>query len=125
MPEERTIAIPEDQTSATNLDLHEADDVLDFEHNQTARAVTSMVDQSDEQMRARALEQMRAQLARTPEAHPAHASPVTPSTSGVIIKQAMESDDLSVSQVAATAKRVATMSEGETVILRDGTSTSQ
>lgn len=135
---ERTVAIPDAQANPTSLDIHEADDVLDFEHNPAARAVTVAVDESEEAQRAQAIAQMRAQLAGAPEAHiaastappplavpeasPASVATVTPSTSGAIIMLATESDDLSVSQIAAQANRAATMSEGETVILHDGTS---
>lgn len=94
--------------------------------------LAALIAQSVQNLRAEAIEQMRQEVAQ-PSA-PAHAIPqkapakvaapsasaMTPPVSGDIIRLATENDDLSVSQIAAQAGRQsATLTEGESVTLRD------
>ena len=104
-------------------------DVLDLKNSPLAQNLTALIDQAASDVRAEAIQMMRAKAtpasapATAPTAKPAVPAPnisVTPPVANDILKLATERDDLTVSQLAAQATRVAPLTEGESVTLRNG-----
>lgn len=109
-------------------DITESDDILDFSHNAGAQNVANLVQQSTDQQRQEAIEQMRAQaadlaLGKTPSStenkKATTTSVMTPPVANDIIRLATENDDLTVSRIAAQADRVQTLSEGQSVTINN------
>jgi hypothetical protein len=119
-------------------DVSLADDILDFKNNPNAHSLNSLIQDQVKNLRQETIGRLHKQQAELP-AEPvqigssnltteAQATPTTPlnqSTSEMtinpldgILKQAMEDEDLPVSQVAAKANRQQSLDEGQSVSLR-------
>jgi hypothetical protein len=88
------------------------EDILDLQHSPLAQNLASLIEEAASDVRQEALHQMQAtQPAAT-------VSGVTAAPQGDILKLATERDDLTVSQLAATATRITPLAEGQSVDLR-------
>jgi|GEM_PF-646647 len=126
-PTEDRLIMP--AVSAANPAAPAENDVLDLKNSPLAQNLTALIDQAANDVRAEAIQMMRTKAAQAPTAAPkaaataAVAAPnisVTPPVANDILKLATERDDLTVSQIAAQATRVAPLTEGESVTLRNG-----
>lgn len=87
-----------------------SEDILDMQHSPLALNLSNLINSAAEDVRAEAIEQMKAKAA-----HRSSSTVTAPSSSG-ILELATESDDLTVSQLAASANR---MVPGQIVEVRD------
>jgi hypothetical protein len=136
-------AIAQGTTSITQADGE--NDVLDLQHSPLAQNLTALIDQAAKEVKTEAIESMRApgvaapvapttpaplsasgpipmqpKTSATPPPPPTSSVSVTPLVPNDILTLATERDDLTVSQLAAQATRVVPLTEGESVILRNG-----
>ena len=102
-----------------------ATDLYDISTSPLASNLNALIEQAAADVRKEAMDQMKAKIAHTP-AHPKEtpvqekstSANVTPQPLSDILKLATESD-LSVSQLAAQATRLAPLAEGQSVDLRN------
>jgi hypothetical protein len=99
------------------------DDMLDMQNNPKAHDLNVLIENTVKNIRQEALEKMK---------HVSHKEPKKVSKSGMtatpdpaILRLATENDDLTVSQIAAQAKKAAPIVEGQSVKLRDANASSQ
>jgi hypothetical protein len=110
-------------------DVDAADDIFDMQNNPSAQSLGTLIQDTQASIRQEALAKMRSDSAPSP----APAQPPTQSISGMtpnpvagILKLAMESDDLTVSQISSQAQRQqSALQEGQSVNLRDGQATAE
>ena len=100
-------------------------DMLDLQHSPLAQNLSALIDQAASEVKTEAIESMKAPGVAVPVPAPAPVAPapsvsVTPPVANDILKLATERDDLTVSQLAAQATRVVPLTEGESVTLRNG-----
>ncbi len=122
-----------DPSLTGNKDVQLSDDILDFTHNENAQNLNQLIEDSVKSIRQEALEKMKSEAAspesRTNKPSPTQApqlkiqdpkqsaSEMTENPVAGILKLAMESADLTISQVAAQATKQAAMTEGEAVVI--------
>jgi hypothetical protein len=91
--------------------IEQGNDVLDLQSSPLALNIADLINEASAEVRAEAIEQMNDQ--------PKSASTsVTTTPAPAILNLATERDDLTVSQLAATATRMAPLVEGQSVNLR-------
>jgi len=100
-----------------------SEDMLDLQHSPLAQNLAGLIEEAATDVREEAIEQMKerqtAATRKAPAATPAQSiSGVTTTNPDDILKLATERDDLTVSQLAATATRTAAMQEGQSVDVR-------
>ncbi len=101
-----------------NSDISVADDILDFKNNPSAQNLDQLIEDSVANVRLEAMQKMREQAN-----HPAPTTgggAMTPQASNAILRQAMSSSELTVSQVAAQAQRYGRLEEGQKVEIYNG-----
>ena len=96
-----------------------SEDMLDLQNSPLAQNLAGLIQEAAADVREEAIEQMKARAARAAKAAaPAPSISVTTANPGDILKLATERDDLTVSQLAATATRITPMQEGQVVDAR-------
>lgn len=108
------------QTTPAVADEAEAPDMLDLQQSPLAQNLASLIQEAAVDIRQEAIDQMTGR----PVARPVSTS-VTTANPNDILKLATERDDLTVSQLAATATRTIPLQEGQSVELRNNDSTSK
>ncbi len=126
MPESDRLVTPVATPEAAAAEPKPSEDILDLQNSPLAQNLGNLLQEAAADVREEAIEQMKA---RTAHRAAAAAAPA-PSISGVttpapndILKLATERDDLTVSQLAATATRIVPMQEGQSVDLRSNGNT--
>ncbi len=120
VPSDRLIApsnVPEPMTAETTP----SEDILDLQHSPLAQNLAALIQDAAADVREEAIEQMKARqaAARRAVAAPPSVSGVTTPSTGDILELATKRDDLTVSQLAATATRIAPLPEGQAVELHN------
>jgi hypothetical protein len=107
------VATPNPQSQL--VEPQASEDILDLQHSPLAQNLASLIQEATSDVRAEAIEQMTARSKAAPAAKvPATSSiSVTTANPGDIMKLAMERDDLTVSQLAASATRSTALQEGQ------------
>jgi hypothetical protein len=139
LPEaEERLAAPQTLAPVGNIvaDVGLADDILDFQNNPNAQNVNQLIEGATKSIRAEAVQKLQVVrseervASKTKPTHTPH-SPL-PTTNGsvsgmsvnpldAILKQALDSGDLKVSQIAQQANKPQNnLTEGQPVNLRDG-----
>ncbi len=85
-----------------------SEDILDFQHSPLALNLTELINNAADDVRAEALEQMRAPTPAKPAA-----PTVTPISASGILELATENDDLTVAQLAMTATHLVPPEAGQ------------
>lgn len=148
-PAETNLAMPtphlNDRLIAPTAPAHDAsqpkasEDILDLQHSPLAKNLAELIEEAAVDVRQEAIEQMQAmhtaagrrQATATAAANAATAataqsiSGVTTPSQDDILKLATERDDLTVSQLASTAGRIAPLEPGQSVELRSNGSASR
>lgn len=106
--------------AVVTTDINPADDILDFQNNPTAANLNHLIEDSEAHIREEALTKMQKQATKPTAKAPAKpsASGMTTGTAPDILKLAMESDDLTVSQIANQAQKNS-ITEGQSVDVRN------
>lgn len=89
-------------------------DILDLQKSPLATNLAELIEEAAGDVRQEAIEQMN----KSPKASHAVSTSVTAPATGDILKLATQRDDLTVSQIAASATRIAPLQEGQAVDLR-------
>jgi hypothetical protein len=107
------------ETSPHEDDEGQATDMLDLQKSPLAQNLATLIQEAAVDIRQEAIDQMKTTPATntTPTVKPISTS-VTTANSNDILKLATERDDLTVSQLAASATRIAPLQEGQSVELR-------
>ncbi len=92
-----------------------ASDMLDLKSSPLALNLAQLINDASDDVRAEAIDQMKEHGVA---AKPAQSTSVTSQSPQAILNLATERDDLTVSQLAATATRMAPLPEGQSVTLR-------
>ena len=113
------------QTSPQAVEEAQTPDILDLKTSPLAQNLAALIQEASVDIRQEAIEQMKS---GQPAPTDAVAKPISTSVTTVnandIMKLAMERDDLTVSQLAATATRITPLQQGQSVDLRsNGSST--
>lgn len=105
--------------AANVFDSAPENDIMDLQHSPLAKNLNELLNEAAAEVREEAVEAMKAKTTQPSVS-------VTAAPPGDILKLATENDDLTVSQIAANATRVAPLAEGQSVTLRNGsTNTTQ
>lgn len=96
-----------------NSDIDVSDDILDFKNNPSAQSLDQLIEDSSQSIRLEAMQKMHDQA--NSYAPNQSISTVTMPSSDVILNQAMDNSELTVSQVAARAQRYGQLEEGQKV----------
>ncbi len=120
------LVAPDSTPANSNLPQPQAsEDMLDLQHSPLAQNLASLIETAAADVREEAIGQMKArQTAAQRQAATAAATPaqsisgVTATNPNDIMRLATERDDLTVSQLAATATRNAPLQEGQSVSVR-------
>lgn len=108
------------QTSPLVADEAQAPDMLDLQASPLAQNLAALIQEAAVDIRQEAIDQMTGRpVARTISAS------VTTANPNDILKLATERDDLTVSQLAATATRTIPLQEGQSVELRNNASSTK
>ena len=103
-----------------------ATDMLDLQKSPLALNLAQLINDATADVRTEAIHQMTAQpVPSVPAPPPPLSTSVTTQGANDILKLATERDDLTVSQLAATATRIVPLTEGQSVELRNNASTSK
>jgi hypothetical protein len=113
------IAVPEApavETEHQPIDVHLADDILDFQHNPNAQSLNVLIQDAERTIR----EEARAKMTEDGKKQSkTSTSGVSQAVSPDILKVAMDKGDLKVSQIASHANRQNQLPEGQSVSLRN------
>lgn len=113
------------QTSPEAADEPEAPDMLDLQQSPLAQNLASLIQEAAVDIRQEAIDQMNGRPASKPAVSPPISTSVTTANPNDILKLATERDDLTVSQLAATATRTIPLQEGQSVELRNNASSTK
>ena len=92
-----------------------SEDIMDLQHSPLAQNLSQLINDAASDVREEAIEQMKS----APVNQPVTPSPVTAPSSSGIVELATQRDDLTVSQLAATATRMVPMQPGKVVEVRN------
>jgi hypothetical protein len=104
---------PKIEQEAQPAEVHLSDDILDFKNNPNAQNLDVLIQDAERSIRQEAQQKM---LESPPK--PKGTSPVSAAPSADILKLAMDSGDIKVSQLANRINRPEQLPEGQSVSLR-------
>ncbi len=127
------LVMPEAPVGGSVTQAEGENDMLDLQNSPLAKNLNALIDQAANEVKTEAIQSMKSPgvVAPTPTVAaptavaattvaPAPSVSVTTPVANDILKLATERDDLTVSQLAAQATRVVPLTEGESVTLRNG-----
>ncbi len=109
-----TPSAPAEETQAQPVDIHLSDDILDFKNNPSAQNLDVLIQDAEKSIRDEAQSKMRLNPGRKRAT-----SGMAQEPSADILKVAMDSGDIKVSQLANRLGRGAAIQEGQSVSLRN------
>jgi hypothetical protein len=110
-----TPAVPTEEREQQPVDIHLSDDILDFKNNPNAQNLDILIQDAERNIREEAQQKMRQNPAPQKGT-----SAMTPEPAPDILKLAMDSGDMKLSQLSNRVNRQPNLEEGQSVSLRNG-----